>query len=420
MAYVVSDTVIQTVRQGKRLHERSPHGFYAGREFLDLTEADKAAGRSCRFLKEAEKLYRHSIEIEARGPSPFNSAIAHYQLGLLLHWQGRCDEAREEYNRAAALLNNLPNPEAPSALSDCHFRLGDLAEARCEYDAAVSHFERSRVMDQMRGDTNAVLMSEKRLSRLRETGRPEHHKGSTENQPNVEGVRSEEVAPTADREYMRLRIEAADRAWADAERKQREAENADAVYESAKDDPTRDSSAVHELWAQVHLTQAAAESALVRASIESEGAELAEYRRIREEARSTKELNGRARVNERDRAAQVAPAQQRTLPRIRRGRLWHFFHPRGYTRKLTSAELELARGPASRRDSAFLAVECHKCEVELKVPWRSLPNTASMSPPERHRFIMTDQRTYPCPSCRAPYFVTWSGKEVTIMRKRPS
>jgi tetratricopeptide (TPR) repeat protein len=151
----------------KKWHQKSPYGFYAGREFLELTEEERAAGRSCPCLNEAEALYRQSIEGETRGQRAFNAATARYQLGLLMHWQGRSDEARAEYERAAAMFNNLPNAEAPGALSDCHFRLGDLWEDRGEIERAIAEFEKSRALDQMRGDANAAFLSEERLRRLR-------------------------------------------------------------------------------------------------------------------------------------------------------------------------------------------------------------------------------------------------------------
>jgi tetratricopeptide (TPR) repeat protein len=151
----------------KKWHQRSPYGFYAGREFLELTEEERAAGRSCPSLKEAEALYRQSLEAETRGQRAFNVATARYQLGLLMHWQGRSAEARVEYERAAAEFKNLPNAEAPGALSDCHFRLGDLAEDRGDIDGAIAEFEKSRALDQMHGDANAACLSEERLRRLR-------------------------------------------------------------------------------------------------------------------------------------------------------------------------------------------------------------------------------------------------------------
>jgi hypothetical protein len=102
---------------------------------------------------------------------------------------------------------------------------------------------------------------------------------------------------------------------------------------------------------------------------------------------------------------------------MEKGRLWHFFHPRGYTRKLTPYEAEMARAD-SKSDSAFLSVECHKCEGMVNVRWLDLRNLAAMSPPQRHHFIMSDMTTYPCSGCGRRFLVTWDGNNITIMQPR--
>jgi hypothetical protein len=65
------------------------------------------------------------------------------------------------------MFNDLPSAEAPGSLSDCYFRLGDLAEDGGDIDGAIAEFEKSRALDQMRGDANAASLSEERLRRLR-------------------------------------------------------------------------------------------------------------------------------------------------------------------------------------------------------------------------------------------------------------
>jgi hypothetical protein len=241
-----------------------------------------------------------------------------------------------------------------------------------------------------------------------------------------------ENARKGQEDYRRARIESADRAWAEAERAATAAESARTTYQDARRKrelgpltPVEEAE-VHALWVQVNLTEVKAKTAQTSAEIASEGAEMAEYRRARAARVATSSPAQRApepspvpmavstrRSVERSSAEELYPAT-----RVKRGRLWHLFHPRGFTRKLTPAELGIARGPADKRKAAVLWVECHKCEMTFSVPWANLPDTAAMTPPERFRFVTTNETTYPCPRCRRQFFVTWSGKAVTIMMRR--
>jgi Zn finger protein HypA/HybF involved in hydrogenase expression len=249
---------------------------------------------------------------------------------------------------------------------------------------------------------------------------------------DVERVGAEvEKARKEQEEYLRLRIESADGAWAEAERAAMAAESARAMYQDAKRRrelgplTAEQETEIHQLWVQVNLMEVQAKTAETSAAIASEGAEMAEYRR----ARTAKAAAGAAARRTPEPSPFDVPVTRTTVKRssadeaypvrpVKRGRLWHLFHPRGYTRKLTPAELGIARGPATKRQSAVLSVECHKCELTFCVPWSNLPDTAAMTPPERFRFVTTNERTYPCPRCGRQFFVTWSGKEVTVMMRR--
>jgi hypothetical protein len=250
---------------------------------------------------------------------------------------------------------------------------------------------------------------------------------------DVERVGAEaEKARKEQEEYLRVRIESADRALAEAERAAMAAESARATYQDARRRrelgplTAEQEAEIHQLWVQVNLTEVQAKTAQTSAAIAREGAEMAEYRRARTARAAVSAPAKRApepapfevpvtRTSsvERSSAEEAYPA-----PPVKRGRLWHLFHPRGYTRKLTPAELGIARGPANKRQSAVMSVECHKCELTFGVPWSNLPDTAAMTPPERFRFVTTNERTYPCPRCGRQFFVTWSGKEVTVMMRR--
>jgi len=152
--------------RAKRLYEKSPHGIFPDMYYDSLSEEQKREAIRCPLLREAEELYRECFHLLHSGSRQINVSILHTQLGLLLHRQGKIEEAENQYRLAIKLAQNSPDKAAPGALSACYFRLGEILLLKGDKQGAHSYLLKSRSIDVSIGDAHGVEWTDELIKRL--------------------------------------------------------------------------------------------------------------------------------------------------------------------------------------------------------------------------------------------------------------
>lgn len=136
-------------------------------DFNELTDDHFLAARADPSLAQAERDYRHTIQLSQKENAQRDAAIAFYQLGMLLHIQGRFEEARDPLCQALDILDSLPQVERDeqSAISNCHYHLGLIALRLGDAHEARSQLERSVRIDTSLGDLSGAAMGKRALAR---------------------------------------------------------------------------------------------------------------------------------------------------------------------------------------------------------------------------------------------------------------
>jgi tetratricopeptide (TPR) repeat protein len=127
--------------------------------FEDLETDDYLKWRNDARLVTAESHYREAIALCRQEQALSDMATSLYQLGMLLHLQGRLDEAEECVLASAKIQEGLPqNTRAVLGLSSgCHYHLGIIALKRGNRSAALTHLQTSLSLDQALDDLRGIM-----------------------------------------------------------------------------------------------------------------------------------------------------------------------------------------------------------------------------------------------------------------------
>lgn len=145
--------------EAKKLHEGSPHGLFPRDFYHALSSEEILAAERCPRLQRAIELYRECIDRERSAGRVLNEGIALHQLGLVLHRQGKLGAAREAYEKALNILEDLPASEALPAASTCHFRLAEIYLHVGDSPSARLHLEKSQTIDETLNDKVGLEMN---------------------------------------------------------------------------------------------------------------------------------------------------------------------------------------------------------------------------------------------------------------------
>jgi len=145
--------------EAKKLHEGSPHGLFPRTFYHALSAQEIQAAYRCPRLARAITLYEGCIERENSAGRHLNEGIALHQLGLVLHRQGKLVAARQAYEQAIGILEDMPHAEALPAISTCHFRLAEIHLKNGDKKSASMHLEKSRSIDESLNDKNGLALS---------------------------------------------------------------------------------------------------------------------------------------------------------------------------------------------------------------------------------------------------------------------
>jgi tetratricopeptide (TPR) repeat protein len=144
--------------EAKKLHEGSPHGLFPRTFFHALSAQEIQEADRCPRLARAITLYEECIEREKSAGRHLNEGIALHQLGLVLHRQGKLVAARQAYEQAIGILEDLPNAGALPAISACHFRLAEMDIMNGDKQAARMHLDRGRSIDESLNDRTGLAL----------------------------------------------------------------------------------------------------------------------------------------------------------------------------------------------------------------------------------------------------------------------
>lgn len=139
------------------------------RNSFDRLEAvDFAAARSDPGLLRTEELFRAAREHSAREGRSDNVATSDYQLGLLLHLQGRWTEARDHLELAVEWFRTSVREarHERSALSGCFYHLGLLAMRRGDRGQAERLLREALAIDEDDSDFYGVALCKSALETL--------------------------------------------------------------------------------------------------------------------------------------------------------------------------------------------------------------------------------------------------------------
>ncbi len=129
-------------------------------DFRTLREEDCRAARSDPGLGAAEQDYHLATELSEQEGALRDAGVGCYQLGMLLHLQGRLEEATECLGRALQVVEALPQVgrDGRMTISGCQFHLGVIALRRGEVEEARSRLQASLDIDTALGDVAGMAM----------------------------------------------------------------------------------------------------------------------------------------------------------------------------------------------------------------------------------------------------------------------
>lgn len=145
--------------EAKKLHENSPNGLFPRSYYHALSADEIQRAAACPRLARAIDLYRECIQREEDAGRVYNQGIALTQLGLVYHRQGKLEAARQVYQQALDILEDLPDAGALTGASTCHFRLAEIFLAQHDLAAARLHLEKSTGIDESLNDPAGLKLS---------------------------------------------------------------------------------------------------------------------------------------------------------------------------------------------------------------------------------------------------------------------
>jgi tetratricopeptide (TPR) repeat protein len=145
--------------EAKKLHEGSPHGLFPRTFYHALTAEEILAAVACPRLARAITLYQACIEREKKAERCFNEGVAMQQLGLVLLRQAKLAAARQVFEQALDILEDLPNEDVLPVISTCHFRLAEIYLENGDKQTAGMHLERCRSIDESLNDKSGLALN---------------------------------------------------------------------------------------------------------------------------------------------------------------------------------------------------------------------------------------------------------------------
>lgn len=135
--------------------------------FEDLETDDYLKWRNDARLVTAESHYREAIALCGQEQALSDMATALYQLAMLLHLEGRLDEAEECALASAKIQEGLPqNMRTLLGLSSgCHYHLGIIALKRGNRLAALTHLQTSLSLDETLDDLRGIMLNRSALTK---------------------------------------------------------------------------------------------------------------------------------------------------------------------------------------------------------------------------------------------------------------
>lgn len=114
----------------------------------------------------AEPSYRQAIELSREVNAIEDVATGLYQLGMLLHLQGRFAEATECFSASLRILEDLAQLDRSkqAVISGCHYHLGVIALRRAHLTEAKRRLRRSLDIDSVIGDLQGIALCKSALN----------------------------------------------------------------------------------------------------------------------------------------------------------------------------------------------------------------------------------------------------------------
>src|SRR5205823_1711464 len=97
--------------------------------FEDVPDELRRLAREDAGLRESEQLYREAIRLSRDADASRDVAVGAFQLGALLHLQGRFTEAAEQLQAVLGVVEDLPQQDSTDqeVVSGCYYHLGLIA-----------------------------------------------------------------------------------------------------------------------------------------------------------------------------------------------------------------------------------------------------------------------------------------------------
>lgn len=138
-----------------------------GKPFEDLESADYEKWARDVRLSAAEADYRMAIELCRQENALGDLATVLYQQGMLLHLQGRLDDASQRLQASLQLQEGFPQSsrELQALGSGCQYHLGVIAFKRGKLAAAREHLRASLAIDEALMDLQGAMISRRALEK---------------------------------------------------------------------------------------------------------------------------------------------------------------------------------------------------------------------------------------------------------------
>ncbi len=121
-------------------------------------------------LLKAEQLYKKAVELARDKNSLEDVATGLSQLGMLLHLQGRLNEAEQLFKESIEILTGLPktNRQQQETLSGGHYHLGIIAYRKSHFEEGTRLLRKSIEIDEANNDIYGKIMGNSALEKCEE------------------------------------------------------------------------------------------------------------------------------------------------------------------------------------------------------------------------------------------------------------
>lgn len=164
----LSDPRFKAFREAKRQYQPFVDAHQVA--FENVSDELRGLAREDAGLRESEKFYREAIRLSRVAHASRDVAVGEFQLGALLHLQGRFAEATEQLQAALGLGEDLPQQGSSDQelISGCYYHLGLIAFRKGNKDEAREMIGKSLAIDRALSDASGVRLCLRALAKCEE------------------------------------------------------------------------------------------------------------------------------------------------------------------------------------------------------------------------------------------------------------